>query len=267
MFFWLVYCLLLSIFVFRKQFKQDQGQIILEIAFIAWLLFFRPAIALAIRFILLILIGIIAALIYGGIYVFSCWKTQEEVENQIDEIGLRRNNIQELVTLVLIKNTIPFIPNERDDVEICVICQTNFEAEENVVQLTCDNKHIFHQQCLEGWALTKMECPICRKSIEPAKSGQFSGISIEPPRRPSEAEMNPYQGPDMSNRNVDVERPQVVFEQHSEEQWTDENEIINRGSCVALSDIQVEEEKSPYEQMDDNNYDNRTLVKSRKHQL
>ena len=48
----------------------------------------------------------------------------------------------------------------------CIICFTEFKAEDKVVQLKCHEKHIFHTECIENWVKQgKNSCPVCRKPI------------------------------------------------------------------------------------------------------
>ena len=47
----------------------------------------------------------------------------------------------------------------------CVICTSPFADEENVTELKCHAKHIFHAECLKPWLENKMSCPICREEV------------------------------------------------------------------------------------------------------
>ena len=48
----------------------------------------------------------------------------------------------------------------------CLICFQNFNSDEEVVVLPCDDKHLFHADCLKRWLRINNSCPICRKSIQ-----------------------------------------------------------------------------------------------------
>lgn len=45
----------------------------------------------------------------------------------------------------------------------CAICLMSINPGENVYQLPCSDKHIFHMGCLDKWTRVKVTCPICRK--------------------------------------------------------------------------------------------------------
>jgi len=48
----------------------------------------------------------------------------------------------------------------------CVICLTDFEADETVVrslQRCCNS--CYHRECLSGWLMNQSSCPCCRASV------------------------------------------------------------------------------------------------------
>jgi hypothetical protein len=48
----------------------------------------------------------------------------------------------------------------------CVICRTNYEANEPIKKLECG--HLFHSECVANWLVTTGICPVCRRRISPA---------------------------------------------------------------------------------------------------
>ena len=50
-----------------------------------------------------------------------------------------------------------------DSEKNCVICSTDYDIDENVINLNC--KHTFHPTCLQEWVMYKSECPMCRSNI------------------------------------------------------------------------------------------------------
>ena len=36
---------------------------------------------------------------------------------------------------------------------------------DNVIELKCSSKHVFHTKCLKAWAKKKEICPMCRYPI------------------------------------------------------------------------------------------------------
>lgn len=52
------------------------------------------------------------------------------------------------------------------DVE-CTICFSEYQNDDLVAKLKCNEKHIFHKECLTQWIATgKNSCPICRAAID-----------------------------------------------------------------------------------------------------
>lgn len=73
------------------------------------------------------------------------WLTQE----QIDRIPLKQ--VSELQGLA---------ENPQ-----CHNCLEPFAAEDQVRTLPCDQKHIFHPQCIDPWLKRKTTCPMCKKDL------------------------------------------------------------------------------------------------------
>ena len=48
---------------------------------------------------------------------------------------------------------------------VCCICLEDFEAADQVVQLPCNQLHIFHVECLKSWVYKNENCPMCREPI------------------------------------------------------------------------------------------------------
>ncbi|KAH0720871.1 hypothetical protein KY290_005891 [Solanum tuberosum] len=51
--------------------------------------------------------------------------------------------------------------------DTCVICQSEYEHEENIGALQCG--HEFHTDCIKKWLTKKKDCPMCRASVLPSK--------------------------------------------------------------------------------------------------
>ena len=48
---------------------------------------------------------------------------------------------------------------------MCVVCCVNFEGEDEVAELECDKRHIFHKECLLPWLEKALTCPTCRTEV------------------------------------------------------------------------------------------------------
>lgn len=62
------------------------------------------------------------------------------------------------------------IQKEVKDVESCIICFAQFKPNDDVVQLSCNARHIYHKACLEQWVKSShsdntLQCPICRTNM------------------------------------------------------------------------------------------------------
>lgn len=53
-------------------------------------------------------------------------------------------------------------PCEDQETDFCVICQTNYEKQEEIGTLDCG--HEYHVDCVKRWLLIKNSCPICKSS-------------------------------------------------------------------------------------------------------
>ena len=48
----------------------------------------------------------------------------------------------------------------------CPICLKDFEDHDQATVLNCDNRHIFHPECIRESLKHKLECPLCRKPVQ-----------------------------------------------------------------------------------------------------
>jgi hypothetical protein len=63
----------------------------------------------------------------------------------------------------------------------CVLCNHMFKEGEKLLELYCNNEHIFHQDCFEKWYKKHKDCAFCRmvinyKKAEVAEEGEFKPI-------------------------------------------------------------------------------------------
>ena len=64
-------------------------------------------------------------------------------------------------------NRTPFDPNLHKFENECKICLMEYEPEDELTQLKCDERHYFHSDCIIRWISEgKNNCPLCRKPIE-----------------------------------------------------------------------------------------------------
>ncbi|KAL3821229.1 hypothetical protein ACJIZ3_007134 [Penstemon smallii] len=52
-------------------------------------------------------------------------------------------------------------------INLCAICQTDYENEENIGTLDCG--HEYHRECIKKWLLVKNTCPVCKSTALDSK--------------------------------------------------------------------------------------------------
>lgn len=84
---------------------------------------------------------------------------------ELDMIVQQRETLSNLpvVNAFLSQRTRKYDP-EKDKDECCVICLEEFQLgdKRQIAQLNCNQKHIFHYECMAEWVKTKSTCPLCK---------------------------------------------------------------------------------------------------------
>eukprot|EP00347_Sterkiella_histriomuscorum_P008175 403346095 len=92
-------------------------------------------------------------------------KQRQEIQDWIDMKKLRYSQVQKLVEK---QNQIDSQKTQSSGGSMginCSICISQFKPKDWIIQLKCNEIHVFHQECLKVWALSKFTCPLCRKNI------------------------------------------------------------------------------------------------------
>ncbi|CAI2377196.1 unnamed protein product [Moneuplotes crassus] len=50
--------------------------------------------------------------------------------------------------------------------ESCCICLIEFEKEDKIVILPCNDSHHFHKNCIREWLRRQRNCPLCKQTVE-----------------------------------------------------------------------------------------------------
>ena len=58
-----------------------------------------------------------------------------------------------------------FSPDMHQGMKECIICQLEYSPGDRLVTLDCDERHYFHEECIEEWLKRNGVCPICRKPV------------------------------------------------------------------------------------------------------
>lgn len=79
----------------------------------------------------------------------------------------RRDKSKDVIkTLSVFKYHALMESQQETDLE-CTICFCEYADDDIVTKLKCNDKHIFHKDCLTQWIATgKNTCPICRATID-----------------------------------------------------------------------------------------------------
>ena len=59
------------------------------------------------------------------------------------------------------------VEEKAKNMDDCVICMSAFKDDDQIAELKCDERHYFHSACLEDWLKRKLECPLCKKPVNP----------------------------------------------------------------------------------------------------
>ncbi|MCL7029877.1 hypothetical protein MKW94_028641 [Papaver nudicaule] len=73
--------------------------------------------------------------------------------------GLSTDKIKSSITPYAYKSQL----DRKYGVDQCVICQTEYEDEEQVMTLPCD--HTYHSECISKWLQIKKVCAICNSEV------------------------------------------------------------------------------------------------------
>ncbi|CAG9334403.1 unnamed protein product [Blepharisma stoltei] len=56
-------------------------------------------------------------------------------------------------------------PNQHIGERSCAICSDEFRNGVKIIALSCDSRHIFHENCIKTWLRVNSICPLCRVPI------------------------------------------------------------------------------------------------------
>lgn len=120
----------------------------------------------------------LGSLIFGLVIIFMmilfyclAWTIQSKTSKRADVDAIMNQG-----RLMNLMRNIPYSRFMLDGDRDCTICLGQFADDDMVVQLKCNQYHIFHYDCLEQYlnyesafhAIIK-QCPICRKPVEIAE--------------------------------------------------------------------------------------------------
>ncbi|CDW74978.1 ring zinc finger domain superfamily protein [Stylonychia lemnae] len=90
--------------------------------------------------------------------------TTSQLVNRKLNKNLSEQQLKQLLRSIFFKKKTTFLESQAK-VDTCSICLEQFQDIDDIIRLNCDEGHIFHFACLEGWAMTNNSCPLCRKNL------------------------------------------------------------------------------------------------------
>ena len=60
-----------------------------------------------------------------------------------------------------------YLKKNGSEADMCIICTDSFKNNDRVIELSCNNKHVFHADCIKTWIAKKTICPMCRADLVP----------------------------------------------------------------------------------------------------
>jgi len=85
-----------------------------------------------------------------------------------NEFNRRANNVpmaRAAMDKVTKKQFKDYSKEHKEEADKCIICFEEFKDEDNIAELNCDDRHIFHTACIQQWLEHNMVCPTCRKPV------------------------------------------------------------------------------------------------------
>jgi len=69
-----------------------------------------------------------------------------------------------------------YVTKNGNEVDMCIICTDSFNNNDRVIQLSCNNKYVFHSDCIKTWITKKTICPMCRTELVPDSDDENNNI-------------------------------------------------------------------------------------------
>jgi len=63
-------------------------------------------------------------------------------------------------------------------VDSCIICMENYRENETVVEMPCDKRHCFHENCIMTWLEKANKCPMCNAKLDESSFQCCKSLSI-----------------------------------------------------------------------------------------
>jgi len=153
-------------------------------------------------------------------------------QEDIDDSEHSKCNILTEQDLALIKSI--KYHDELKDME-CSICTENFNEDEDLAILPCNERHVFHRGCIQKWFEKKKSCPLCRWEQKTEKSNLFDTMPLNTPSE--DIHSNLYQTLFTNSSNIPTELTEDAHVNFFYSLFT--NRIIPNRSNIATEAIQA----------------------------
>lgn len=62
--------------------------------------------------------------------------------------------------------------------DTCTVCFGRFEPSDDVIQIPCQQKHVFHLKCATSWMEKSEQCPLCKTNIVEAVEADQKSLDV-----------------------------------------------------------------------------------------
>lgn len=100
--------------------------------------------------------------------VYVCTRRGEQRRRRMQDLADRAPFVQRAVN-ALNQKQFGALSSKAKESDKCIICFTEFVESDEVSELKCDERHIFHTDCIKQWmqsdAENNLKCPICKREV------------------------------------------------------------------------------------------------------
>ena len=142
---------------FQTQISTKAFLSILRICFL-YVLFFLDGHKISINMISIIIFLLIMLIFFYPCFSYFIYISYCNIYNKI----ITNHKLAKQLKSITFKEYLMNTKEKIDDVGICIICTEEFKKNDSVINLKCNTKHVFHENCIKQWIGKKAQCPICR---------------------------------------------------------------------------------------------------------
>eukprot|EP00347_Sterkiella_histriomuscorum_P006432 403352797 len=146
--------------------------------------------------------------------------------------NLNKADMKKFLQTVFFRKKKGALDDLREDQQNCAICLDQFQKENQIVELNCNEGHLFHFGCLEAWASRQQNCPLCRKDLIDEENVGSIILEIQGKEKPNEYALEDSQKVNLKQLELN---PKNLKHLPSEER----REILNAFNISIFEDSQI----------------------------